>query len=172
MQMLGCIIWEHDMKLEFKHLKDINYSEIIALNTNKLVMRQMPLSDNHFDEEECRNWVEGKEKQWEQYGYGPWAFLIDGKFAGWGGFQCEDGEPDLGLVLHPNYWGTGKLIYDEMIKRGFEEMGFESVTVLLPPSRTRIKGILKLGFQPDGEVEIDGERFIRYRLHAPQKQTM
>jgi RimJ/RimL family protein N-acetyltransferase len=159
------------MKLEFKRLRDIDCSEIIALNTNRLVMRQMPLSDDHFDEDECRKWVEGKERQWEQHGYGPWAFLIDGEFAGWGGFQYEDGDADLGLVLHPNYWGAGILIYDEMIKRGFEEMGFESVTILFPPSRTRIKGILKLGFQPDGEVEIGGERFIRHRLYAPQKQA-
>jgi len=32
-----------------------------------------------------------------------------------------------------------------------------------------VKGILRLGFRVDGEVEVDGERFIRYRLFAPQK---
>lgn len=160
------------MELEFKHLQDIDCSEIIALNTNPLVMRQMPLSDEQFGEEECRHWVEGKEKQWEEYGYGPWAFLIDGKFAGWGGFQYEKGDADLGLVLHPDYWGTGKFIYNELIKRGFGEMGFESVTILFPPSRTRIKGILKMGFRPDGEVEIGGERFIRYRLYATHKESV
>jgi len=30
-------------------------------------------------------WIAGKEKLWAEHGYGPWAFLIDGKFAGWGG---------------------------------------------------------------------------------------
>jgi ribosomal-protein-alanine N-acetyltransferase len=157
------------MQLEFKHLKDINYSEIIALNTNPLVIRHMPLSGDKFGEDECRDWVEGKEQQWEQFGYGPWAFLIDGKFAGWGGFQCENGDADLGLVLHPDYWGTGRIIYDEIIKRGFSEMGFTSITILLPPTRTRINGILKLGFHPDGEVELYGKRFLRYRLYAPEK---
>jgi [ribosomal protein S5]-alanine N-acetyltransferase len=44
----------------------------------------------------------------------------------------------------------------------------ESVTILFPPTRTRIKGILRLGFQEDGEVEIEGERFIRYRLFVPK----
>jgi RimJ/RimL family protein N-acetyltransferase len=158
---------EFTLHLEFKHLKEINCAEIIALNTHPLVRRQMPLSDDNFGEAECREWVAGKEAQWEQHGYGPWAFLIDGKFAGWGGFQYENGDADLGLVLHPVYWGTGKIIYNELIRRGFGEMGFESVTVLLPPSRTRVRGILKLGFQPDGEVELYGERFIRYRLDAP-----
>ena len=48
-------------------------------------------------------------------------------------------------------------------------MGLDSVTILFSPTRTRIKGILRLGFQPDGEVEIAGEKFIRYRLRAPKK---
>jgi RimJ/RimL family protein N-acetyltransferase len=154
--------------LEFRRLKEINRAEIVALNTNPLVRRQMPLSDGNFDEAECREWVEGKEKQWEEYGYGPWAFMIDGKFAGWGGLQYENGDADLGLVLHPDYWGMGKTIYEEMIRRAFGEMGFESVTILLPPARKHVKGIFRLGFQSDGAVEIDSERFIRYRLYAPR----
>jgi [ribosomal protein S5]-alanine N-acetyltransferase len=155
------------MKLEFKHLNEIDCSEYIALNTNPLVMRQMPLSDSNFDDAACKEWIAGKEKMWEEHGFGPWAFIVDGKFVGWGGLQPENGEADLALVLHPDYWGTGKVIYQEVIRRAFEEMGFESVTILFPPTRTRVKGILRLGFQPDGEVEIFGERFIRYRLHAP-----
>lgn len=156
------------MKLEFKRLSEINTAELIALNTNPLVRRQMPLSGGDFGEAECREWVAGKEQQWQEHGYGPWAFVIDGNFAGWGGLQYEDGDADLGLVLHPNYWGSGITIYKEIIRRAFGEMGLESVTILLPPSRTRVKGILRLGFQLDGEIEIGGERFIRYRLFAPK----
>lgn len=156
------------MHLEFRRLQEINRAEIIALNTNPFVRRQMPLSDGDFDESKCREWVEAKEKQWNDYGYGPWAFMIDGKFAGWGGLQYENGDADLGLVLYPDYWGMGKTIYKEVIRRAFGEMGFESLTILLPPTRTHVKGIFRLGFQSDGEVEIDGERFIRYRLYAPR----
>ncbi|ENX33839.1 hypothetical protein F889_02503 [Acinetobacter colistiniresistens] len=46
----------------------------------------MPLANGTiFDEQECIAWVNGKEEQWVKYGYGPWAFIVDGKFAGWGG---------------------------------------------------------------------------------------
>ena len=152
------------MKLEFKRMSEIDYSEHVALNTNPLVMRQMPLSDSDFEEEVCKGWIAGKERIMEEYGYRPWAFVIDGKFAGWGGLQPEDGDADLGLVLHPDYWVQGKLIYDEIIRRAFHEMRLESVTILFPPTRTHVKGILRLGFQPDGEVEVGGKRFIRYRL--------
>lgn len=40
-------------------------------------------------------------------------------------------------------------------------MGFKSITVLFPVSRTRIKGLLRLKFQPDGELLIEGVRFLR-----------
>jgi hypothetical protein len=70
-------------------------------------------------------------------------------------------------VLHPEYWDLGKEIFDRLTTFAFEEKGFESVIILLPTSRTNVKGVLRLGFQPDGETELSGERFIRYRLHKP-----
>ena len=133
-------------------------------------MKQMPLSSSDFDDAACKEWIAGKERMWLEHGYGPWAFVIDGKFAGWGGLQPEEGDADLGLVLHPYYWGYGKVIYKEIIRRAFEKMGFKSVIILFPPTRTRVKGIFRLGFQLDGEVEIGGERFIRYRLYAPHRE--
>ena len=87
------------MKLEFKRLGEVAPSEYVALNTHPLVMRQMPLSDDSFNEEVCREWIKGKEKMWEEHGYGPWAFIVDDKFAGWGGLQPEQGDADLGLVF-------------------------------------------------------------------------
>lgn len=155
------------MQIEFKRLNEVDRAGIIDLMNNPLVRRQMPLTSDHFSEAACEGFIAGKERLWAEHGYGPWAFVVDGKFAGWGGLQPEEGEADLALVLHPDAWGLGKPIYDEIMRRAFGEMGFESVTILFPPSRTRVKGILRLGFQPDGEVEIGGERFIRYRLRRP-----
>jgi ribosomal-protein-alanine N-acetyltransferase len=46
-------------------------------------------------------------------------------------------------------------------------MGFRAMVKnnsLPPPSRKRTKGLLRLGFKLDGELVIEGERFIRYRL--------
>ena len=155
------------MILEFKRLTEIDPSKYISLHTDPRVRRHMPLTDDDFDEAACVKWIEGKESMWREAGYGPWAFVVDGEFVGWGGLQPENGEADLGLVLHPDYWGMGKIIYDEIMRRAFGEMGFESVTALLPLTRTRVKGILRLGFVPDGELEIQGERFARFRLYAP-----
>lgn len=117
------------MNLEFKRLSEVDCAELVVLNTDPRVHKHMPLAESDYTEEKCRAWVEGKERQWVENGYGPWAFFIDGKFGGWGGFQRENGEPDLGLVLHPDYWGQGKQIFDELVRRGFDEMGFSSVTI-------------------------------------------
>lgn len=156
------------MNIQFDRLRNISNQDIIELNTNERVLKQMPLANGVvFDEEKCIAWVKGKEEQWTKYGYGPWAFLVDGKFAGWGGLQYEEGDADLAVVLHPQYWGFGKQIFDEIIKKAFTEMGFESITILLPPTRKKLKGIYLLGFKSDGEITISGEHFIRYRLYKP-----
>jgi ribosomal-protein-alanine N-acetyltransferase len=155
------------MDIVFKGLSEVDREDIIALMNHPLVRRQMPLTSDNFAESDCDRFIAAKESLWAEHGYGPWAFFIDGDFAGWGGLQPENGDADLGLVLHPDYWGTGKAIYDRIVAAAFGEMGFESVTILLPPSRTRVQAIFRLGFQPDGELEIEGERFLRYRLYAP-----
>lgn len=155
------------MTLEFKRLTEVGLAEIIALNNNPEVLRQMPLGSADFDEVKAKDWVSHKDAQWAKYGYGPWAFLIDQEFAGWGGLQDEAGDADLALVLHPKYWGSGKAIYQEIINRAFTSMGLSSITILLPPSRKRIRGIFRLGFKEDGEFDVDGVQFLRFRLYAP-----
>ncbi|MCW2271956.1 hypothetical protein D3C77_233540 [compost metagenome] len=159
------------MTLEFKRLTEIGLSDIVSLNNNPSVLRQMPLGGAHFDDVTARTWVNQKDAQWEQHGYGPWAFLIDQQFAGWGGLQHENGDADLALVLHPTFWGRGRAIYQAIVERAFTEMGLSSITILLPPTRTRIKAIFRLGFQADGEVDIDGVRFLRFRLYGPSNQA-
>lgn len=69
-----------------------------------LVRRQLPLAPEHFSEIDCEAFIAAKEQLWDEYGYGPWAIVVDGQFAGWGGLQPEGGEADLVLVLHPDYW--------------------------------------------------------------------
>jgi [ribosomal protein S5]-alanine N-acetyltransferase len=150
----------------FTRLTEVDRAAIIALMNHPLVRRHMPLARGAFGPAECDAFVAGKERHWEEHGYGPWAFIIDGEFAGWGGVQSQGGEADVGLVLHPAHWGAGRVLYERILAFAFGELGVRSVIALLPPSRTRISGILKLGFRPDGEMVIAGERFIRYRLLA------
>lgn len=159
------------MKIEFKRLNEIPKEEVIALLNHPLVRRHMPLAKSVFDDKAYHSFLADKEQLWKTHGYGPWGFVVDDKFIGWGGLQYENHDADLALVLHPDYWGMGKVIYEMIIKKAFTEMGFESITALLPPSRTRTRGLLKLGFQLEGKLMIEGERFIRYRLFSPELRS-
>ncbi len=152
------------MSIAFKRLTDIKQSDLIALMNHPMVRQHMPLLKGNFNEAACDAFIANKELVWAQHGYGIWAFMVDGVFAGWGGLQPENGDVDLALVLHPTFWGMGNLFYKEIIRNAFNDISLPSVTVLFPPTRTRIHGLLKLGFETDGELTIANERFIRYRL--------
>ena len=54
--------------------------------------------------------VTKKEEYWVRDGLGHWAFLVDGTYVGWGGFQKDGDEWDFGLVLRPGSFGLGRRI--------------------------------------------------------------
>jgi GNAT superfamily N-acetyltransferase len=120
----------------------------------------MPLAENGFDYDA---FILAKEKIWKEHGYGPWAFLDSGHFIGWGGLQPEGKDMEIALVLHPHHWGKGRAIYKMILDYAFKTLKLDSLIVLLPPSRNRIKGLFREGFEADGQVEIEGEVFLRYR---------
>lgn len=153
--------------IAFKRLSEVNPRDIIKLMSDPLVRRHLPLARGRFGEPECTKLVAAKERMWEETGYGPWAFVLDDEFLGWGGLQPEGDDTDLGLVLRSDHWGAGRALYARIIDHAFTELGLDSVIVLLPPSRTRVAGMRRLGFRRDGDTVLGGERFVRYRLTAP-----
>lgn len=144
-------------------LTEAEPAEVMALLNDPDIARHMPLA-GVFDEEATRSWVKGKDDQWEQNGYGPWAVYANEKFAGWCGFQQEDGEADFAMVLRKEFWGRGEHVYLKAVDRGFEEWGFDSIVVLLPPSRKASRVLTLLGFRRDGETDQHGHRFLRFKL--------
>lgn len=154
-------------EIEFVHLSKIKEQDIIDLMNNKLVGEQMPLLKGGFSSENCRAFLKAKQKLWDDHGYGPWAFLIKGEFAGWGGLQYEQGDADFGLVLHPKFWGWGRKIFNKIKNQAFTEMNLSSIIILLPPSRPNSKAVNRIGFKNDGNLTIDGELFLKFRLNKP-----
>lgn len=152
--------------IELRRLKSVAKADLLELMNNSQVIQHMPLAKKTFDDDDCRKFVADKESHWEEHGFGPWAFYVEGVFAGWGGLQMEGDDVEIAIVLHPKFWGYGKDIYKRMIKEAFEERGLKSIIVLFPPSRSRVKGLERLGFKKDGELLIQGHKFLRYRLIA------
>lgn len=144
---------------------DIPTSDWLVLLNHPDVTRHMPLADGKWTEASALDWAKGKDAQWQHNGYGPWSILIDGRFAGWGGFQKEADGADLALVLLPAFWGHGAELFHGFMKRRVD-LGIGNVSILLPPSRSRVKGLARLGFIADGELDYQGQRFLKFRTTA------
>ena len=152
-----------DARIDLVRLTEVPLDAVVALLNEPRNTRHMPLS-NPFTPETAREWVQAKDAQWDEHGYGPWAVLVDGDVAGWGGFQREPNGADFALVLFPRHWGRGAAITRDVLGRGFAELGLDDVLIALPDSRNPDRAVARLGFRPDGEVDYGGVRFRQYRL--------
>jgi RimJ/RimL family protein N-acetyltransferase len=154
--------------ISFAPLSSIDPKELLALLNDQRVLRHMPLAGPEpMRPDEVAPWVEGKEAITKEHGYGPQAILIDGTFAGWGGLEPHGDGAAISIVLFPTYWGRGHQILTILIEEAFGSLGLPYVVVEFPPSRTRVRGLLDLGFRNVGDETPFGERFIVYRLDAP-----
>lgn len=150
-------------RIDFLRLTEVPVEQVVRLLNEPRNARHMPLAA-HVTEESAAEWVRTKDAQWDEHGYGPWAVLVDGVFAGWGGFQREEAGADLALVLAPAYWGHGRAVTRAALRRGFEDLELDVVSIALPRSRDPERAVRRFGFEPDGEVLHDGIPFRRYRL--------
>lgn len=151
-------------KLQFVPLNTIPAADMLALMNHPKVGAYLPLLNGPFTEEHYHAFIKAKKQLWERHGYGPWAFVIDGQFAGWGGLQYENGEVDFALVLHPKFWGWGLKIFQRIKGIAFGPMRLQTITALLPPNRPNSKAIERLGFKPTSTVNIGGQEFVRFVL--------
>ena len=155
-------------ELVFKRLSEVDHEALIELMNDPAVRRHLPLARGYFGPSECEEFVAAKEGMWREHGYGPWAFVLDDELVGWGGLQPEGDDVDVGMVLRRKHWGAGRVLFERIIDHAFNDLGISSVIALLPPTRTRVAGMRRLGFCADGEVVVGDVRFARYRLTAPR----
>jgi len=157
-------------RISFRRLHDVSPEAIIDLMNDPDVRRHLPLAQGHFGMPEYERFVAAKDRIWDENGYGPWAFVLDGDFVGWGGLQPEGDDVDVGLVLRRAYWGAGQVLYRRLIEHAFETLGVDSVITLLPESRSRVAALRRIGFYEDGNVTMGGKVFNRYRLEREVNQ--
>jgi [ribosomal protein S5]-alanine N-acetyltransferase len=127
-------------EITFTRLTDADPAALVRLMNDQLVRRQMPLTSDGFDLDDAAEFVADKESLWTEHGFGPHAIWIDGRLAGWGGLQPEGSDAEIALVLHPDFWGSGRAVYDRIIASAFGAMGLDSVVIFLPLSRTKVRG--------------------------------
>ena len=155
---------ENKSKLTFARLSDVPRDEILSHMSEPRVAEHMPLLTTLWDQQAVSEFVAAKEACWEREGLGHWAFLIDGCYIGWGGFQKEGDEWDFGLVLRPEKFGFGPYIVKELLEFAKADERIPFVTFLLPPSRKNLRGLQRLGASFVETVEYEGHEFLKYKL--------
>jgi hypothetical protein len=70
--------------IEFVRLPEIDTASLSRLVNDPRVLRHMPLGEGGMSEADLREWIRGKERIWDEYGFGPLAIRIKGMFAGVG----------------------------------------------------------------------------------------
>lgn len=153
-----------ECEFSFVRLSDISPEEIINHMSDPRIAKHLPLHSGAWDRNILIEFIAGKEQCWQRDGLGHWAILRDGVYIGWGGFQREGDEWDFGLVLKPDYFGLGIRIVRKAIEFAKADDRIPFFTILLPPTRTKLGALAKLGARFVGAVDCAGATFRKYRL--------
>ncbi len=151
-------------EITFARLSEIEPTEIAAHMSDPRVAAHMPLLTFEWDAKVAAKFIAKKEECWARDGLGHWAFLANGHYVGWGGFQKEGDEWDFGLVLRADAFGLGRRISRKAIDFAIADERIPFVTFLLPPSRKNLGAFDRLGATHVGEIEYDGAKFLKFRL--------
>jgi GNAT acetyltransferase-like protein len=153
-------------EISFVRLPDVSPDEILAHMSDPRVAEHMPLLTFSWDAETVAGFVAAKESCWARDGLGHWAILCDGAYVGWGGFQKEGDEWDFGLVLNPDAFGLGQRIARKALAFARQDARIPFVTFLLPPSRTKLGALARLGATFVEDIDYEGSSFMKFRLET------
>ena len=157
-----------ETEITFVRLPEVPLDTLAAHMSDPRTGAHMPLLAGPWGTEEAAAFVAAKEATWARDGLGHWAILIDNTYAGWGGFQKEGVDWDFGLVLRPEFFSLGRLVFETALAWLSAHRDVREVTFLLPQSRSR-RVPLRLGAQFRGDVTYAGTPFTKWSLPVPRK---
>lgn len=151
-------------QIEFARLSLVKPADITAHMSDPRMAEHMPLLGPDWSDEMTAAFIAKKEQHWEDEGLGHWAFLYEGAYVGWGGFEKIGDEWDFGLVLKPDAFGLGVKIARKVVAFAQQDERIESIIFLLPPTRKKLGALKRLGAVYEESVEYGGAEFRKYRL--------
>lgn len=154
-------------EITFVRLTEIDPIEIMDHMNDPRMADHMPLLTSGWDEAAVATFVGNKEAGWSRDGLGHWAFLADGRYVGWGGFELTDGEWDFGLVLKPSHFGLGPSIARKAIDFARRDERIDYMVFLLAPTRRSLGALRRIGARALGETRFADQDFLKYRLDTP-----
>ncbi|NIY75043.1 GNAT family N-acetyltransferase [Thalassospira sp. HF15] len=153
-----------DDAISFGQLDDIAPATLIAHMSDPRMVQHMPLLSHPWDRADADRFVAAKQACWQRDGLGHWAIFHDREYVGWGGFQKEGDDWDYGLVLRPECFGLGMAITRKALDFARCDPRIASVTFLLPPTRTKLAALRRIGAVFERTVNYENEIFSRFRV--------
>ena len=157
-------------RCRIREMTEEDLDAIYEIYSGKSITKYMEgLYENREEElEYMRCYIENEYTFW---GYGTWLIerKEDNKIIGRVGFNMRDGfeEPELGFVVGEDYQRQGYALEccRAALEVGKEEYEFEKVQVLIKGGNiASLQLSEKLGFKVEQEVELEGEKYLRYIL--------
>ena len=123
-----------------------------------------------FGPHEVRRLLARDLRHWTQHGFGPWALVLDGAYAGRGGLAWTEvaGERavELPWALVPSAWGRGLATEAARGAVGWaRRLGLPEVVSFTLTTNTASRRVMeKAGLEPAGEIVHAGLPHVLYRL--------
>ena len=152
---------------------DISDAEaVFAFNSNSLVTQFTGDAGRVYDLNSARDVIKNVwQKDYQTYGYGRYALVnkADGKVIGFTGLKYleEEGAPDLGYRMLPQYWGKGLGLEaaQASLHDGFERLGLRRIIAMATIDNVGSNRILtKLGFKNLRQGLYQRHQVYRYEM--------
>lgn len=164
---------EHVLETErliLRPVTRIHTAEYTALVADPDVMRYVGLvAGQVLDQEQAEDLVIGAADAWLKRGYGRWSVFerSSTEFAGFTGFRCEQGVPELICLFKKKFWGKGYATESSRtcLDYGFDALGFREVCAYCRPSNEKARRLMeRLGGEFVGITDFYGVDGAAYRF--------
>jgi ribosomal-protein-alanine N-acetyltransferase len=140
---------------------------LFALNSNPEVMRYT--GEPRAESVEAMRTAIADYPDFNTVGFGRWACVLNEteRIIGFCGLKhlSDIGEVDIGFRFLPEFWGRGLATEaaGACLEFGFETIGLSRIVgLVLPDNLASVRVLEKIGMDPDGEMQLDGERVLRF----------
>lgn len=154
------------MNLNYPTLDQIDIDPLLSI-LNQSKVREHLVEHAAFDRHSIQQWIQTKTEMDSLEGCHVRAVVLDGELVGWCGIQLEDGHYELAIVLRPEVWGAGLLVFRYLYNTA-RALGHRELVIHLLASRPRYRFLLKRS-RAVYDSELYGQRFTTYVLDVAKQ---
>ena len=126
----------------------------------------MPLASEFVDTEWVENWIRHKIESSENSPFKVQSVWINENFAGWAGIQVDNEDYELAIVLSPNNWGAGKILFQKLINEFEDSEVDKNLYIYLPLTRNTRQIAERFNLEEIGYFELNNISFTKLKINV------